>query len=199
MARDIPRAAPPLYDRFRFASRSSVYLRPDVETSVRRKIVAARRFVLDERATIEFAEVVRDIPDLILREHQFAKAPFDLCWFELPFPPFYKIVSGQSTDEDGDWQLGYLYDHGTVYAVSGGTVSNPTSAPILMPLAYHLHVPWHLDGEVDFIHTVQTSRCHVLGRDHPQSGTRRSPCIAGRTLLYLIDSAWEGIHRIELF
>jgi len=158
-----PARRPLLADRFLYTSIKEPSLRPGVLEAVRGKLRKARRFVLDDEATLRFAETIRDVPDLIIREQRFARAPFDTCWFEFPFPGFYEIVAGRTTDQDGDLQIGYLVDHGTAYVVAGGSVEDPKSRPLLLPLAYDLHEPWTLEGQIAFCDHVKTSRMQLDG------------------------------------
>lgn len=153
---------PPLADRFRHARPDPRHdYKPGVIDLVKRKLLNARRFVLDADAARRYGEVVRDIPDLILREHQFARAPFDTCWFEIPFPVFYETVTGNPIDEYGDWEVGYLIDHETAYVIVGGTVIERDVLPQLMPLAFHLHEPWEVADQLAVAKAAMTSRIQL--------------------------------------
>jgi len=76
--------APTLADWFMFDHDRFTWVPNKVHDGVINRLRLARKFVLDENATRRIAEVIRDIPDLIAREHLFARPPFDVTWIEFP-------------------------------------------------------------------------------------------------------------------
>ena len=68
------RRRPTLADRFIHRKNLPIeYMKTPVIEDMQRKTRAARKFVLDEDAAARVAEVVRDIPELLLREADFAR------------------------------------------------------------------------------------------------------------------------------
>lgn len=112
---------------------------PDANRLIPR-VKAARRFVLDESATRRYAEVVRDIPELLFREQQFARAPYDVTWIEYDFATFYYTLHGRAVDDNENSRCGFLIDHGTAYVFAGGKRREMT----LFPVCYDLHKPMEL-------------------------------------------------------
>jgi hypothetical protein len=87
---------------------------------------AAHRFVFDDEASERVAKVVRDIPELILRESQFARAPFDLTWIEYQAMPYWSILGDQhQAENDHDTRVGFLIDHNRVNVIAEGEGSLP--------------------------------------------------------------------------
>ena len=173
------RTLPQLADRFLYTKRRPI-VTDRVMDAVKDKIRRARKIVLDEAAVVRVAEVIRDIPDLLVREAQFARAPFETMFVEFKFDRFYETVAGQSTDENGDAYVGYLIDHDTAYVISGGTAEDPGSHPALLPVAYHLHQPWEMQDQLDFCHEVGTSRAQLDGMLWGESVSTSAIWIAGR-------------------
>jgi hypothetical protein len=133
---------------------------------VKRSVAAAHRFVFDEDACRRVAKVVLDIPELLVREHQFARAPFELTWIEWPSwhywmelrkddPPRYDRAGGWGNPETADFEVGYLIDHGRINVVSAGMGPKDLNAePMLIPLQYRLNTEWDLYAKEEFARRV---------------------------------------------
>lgn len=134
-----------------------------LDERLRQRIRNARRFVLDEAAAIRLGEVIRDVPDLIVKHSEFARQPFDLMWVELPHPPLFQTVTGRASDSTADTEVAYLYDHGTVYSFVGGSRDRPNRQPGVVPAVYHLHEPWALADQLAFVDRFSVSRIHLDG------------------------------------
>src|SRR4051812_15459538 len=107
---DHEKRQPTLADRFlatRFTQHGSLIDLSHTELT-KRRLRSAHRFILDDEAAIRIATVARDLPELIIREHQFARAPFDLTWIEFPHEPIWRTVTGREPEEDCDQTVGYL-------------------------------------------------------------------------------------------
>jgi hypothetical protein len=118
----------------------------------------AHKFVFDEEASIRVGEVVRDIPDLIIREAQFARAPFEVTWIEYDAFHFWSTVNGREPDEKSDTKVGFLIDHNRVNVVAMGEEDKRRTHTGLYPIAYHLNTEWPVEDQLRFAHNASTSR-----------------------------------------
>jgi hypothetical protein len=163
---------PLLADRFiarRYSEHERVYHPKAVDQMVRAARSAAR-FVFNEDAIRRIARVITDVPDLIAREFQFARAPFEQTWIEFPAwalwdemtnsdPELVKL-SQQSGRNMGnaDHTVAYLIDHGRVNTISAGTYDKPNGLPFITPLQYHLNTEWPLRDQIAFCERFKVSR-----------------------------------------
>lgn len=119
-----------------------------------------RRFVFNDAAVDRYAQVVREVPDLIAQHQAFARAPFPVTWIEFDFSRFF-VAANQRELEDsrGDSMMGFLIDHGRAYTV---VASHPeysgTRGISLMPIVYDLHTPWEMRDQIAFSQDIGTSR-----------------------------------------
>ena len=144
-----------LADRF-LATRGHdalIYMKKPFVEALLRKIRAAHKFVLDEDAATQVAHVVRDIPELLVRQHEFARAPFDLTWVEFPHWKFWRECGNDPLNQDStaDHTLGYLIDGNVVSVVTGGTVGEPMMAPLPGIFQYYLNSEWPPDALASFL------------------------------------------------
>lgn len=122
---------------------------------------SAHRFVFDEEASVRVAKVARDLPELILRESQFARAPYDLTWIEYQAAVYWNVLNDQVQVADHhDIRVGFLIDHNQVIVIAQGE-DNPNSCGVY-PIAYHLNTEWPVADQIRFADIMQTSR---LGLD----------------------------------
>jgi hypothetical protein len=152
---DPTKRGPTLADRFathRYPAHER-YLAPGILEAMQQKTRMAHKFVLDEQATTRVAHVVRDIPDLILREHAFARAPFELSWIEFPHWLYWREIGNnpELQDDKADHTIGYLIDHGVVTVVSGGIIAQPTMGPYPTVLRYYLNTEWDERDQSQFL------------------------------------------------
>jgi hypothetical protein len=115
---------------------------------VRSTLKQAKKIVFDLQGSKRLAEVVRDIPELICREQEFARAPYQRTWFEFDFRTFWETVNQEPAAPNADTRLGFLIDHNEVYSVCGGAV---------MPISYELHQPWSMQEQAQFAATCRRS------------------------------------------
>jgi hypothetical protein len=148
-----------LADEF-LASRREFIVDTNTESRVRSRVLSARRFVLDWQATERAASIMNDIPELLIREQQFARAPYPVTWIEFPFEPWWQALTGKEPLFDADTQIGYLVDNDNVYVISGSAVEK---CPALMPLYYQLHHPWPMQDQLDFTALAGISRIGLDG------------------------------------
>lgn len=132
----------------------------------------ARKFVFDEDACRRIAHVVATIPDLLVREMQFARAPFDLTWIEWPSWHYWMALRDQNPgkfDSQGQWgntetadyANGFLIDHNRINVITAGTKRNPDLAPQLTAMQYRLNTEWPVDEQLEFARRAGASRLVV--------------------------------------
>ena len=120
----------------------------------------ANRFVLTEEGTRRYAEVMRDIPDMIAVHQEFALQPYETMWVECDARVVFETTSKKPSDELADLRIGYLFHNNTVYSVSD---SNEELGVGLMPIKYHLHRPWKLEEQIKFAEQAGISRLGLVG------------------------------------
>jgi hypothetical protein len=129
-------------DRFLNDPMHLFWVHPKTIQHLRNVARKAHRFVFDDTAIARVGEILHDIPELIVREHQFARAPYDLTWIEFPLAPLFESVTGESFEGGADNRVGYLIDHGTAYIFACGPMDDPDQKLAVVPLVYDLHTPW---------------------------------------------------------
>ena len=155
---------------------------PKAMEQIRRGLISSRKFVLDEEAARLIAKVVLEIPDLIVREHQFARPPFEVTSIEYPSWAFWETLRGDNPviyDAAGEWgsldtadhTVCYLFDHGRVNTFAHGKLGEPNAGTMLTPLQYRLHTEWSLDDQLEFARRSGCSRLDWM----PPCGDRRTP------------------------
>ncbi len=144
---------PTLADSF-IANNNSWIVRPNTFKQIKDKMrLVHSPFVLDTAGSVRYGEIVRDIPDLIIREQKFARAPYDVTWIEFDFKNFWETVNERSADSSSDRRLGFLIDHDTAYVISDGGE--------IMPVAYDLHHPWEVEDQLRFADIAGVSRAQL--------------------------------------
>jgi hypothetical protein len=160
---------PLLADKFLLYKPTEFIVDRRIEDRVRSRLLSAKRFRLDWEATQRAASVMRDIPDLLIREQQFARAPYPVTWIEFPFEPWWREITHREPAPDADTEIGYLIDNDNVYVVSGNDnaarqLNDPTFPQVsLLPLYYQLHRPWPLSEQLDFAMAAKVSRLGLDG------------------------------------
>ena len=128
-------------------------LLPKLIPTLQAKAMQARRFVLDDEASMRVGDVIRDVPDLLVRESQFARAPFPLTWIEISSSVMWHAIYRDRPDKqslaapDHAARIGILIDDNRVYMVAGGTAEEPDNLSILhvCPYSYEMNTDL-LDG-----------------------------------------------------
>lgn len=148
----VDKRKPTLADRFtasRIVSTNNL-VAPAVATALQTKIRSARRFVFDAAASERVATVVRDIPELIVRESQLARAPFDMTWIEYDARAYWLTVTQQHhVDMTSDIRVGFLVDHNRVSVIAEGQ-----DGCGVFPFAYHLNTEWPPEDQARFCHQM---------------------------------------------
>lgn len=92
----------------------------------------ARQFVFDEEASRHIGRFIRDCPDILIDQMQFARQPYDVTYIEVDLAAVYAAM-GRPTSSGGepDWRVGFLSNGGTV-----STLTNTRTHPVatLSPL-----------------------------------------------------------------
>jgi hypothetical protein len=141
---------------------------------IRRGIRQAERFAFDDAAAATLAHVVHSVPDLLVREHKFAVAPFPVTWIEFPsltywktlrsyMPAAYDRAGAMGAEATADTALGFLVDHDRVsMIVDGPEPASVKRSPRIHLLQYRLRAEWPLEDQLAF---ATLCGCSRLGLD----------------------------------
>ena len=124
--------------------------------NIQRKIMRAEKFIFDREAGEHVGIVLRDIPELLVEQIQFARAPFDLCWIELSDNAVYDIlVYGNRNTDDPTLRrdFGMLIDHNRISMVS----KTNNGKMWISPLIYHMNTEWPLEDQLRFCDIMKIS------------------------------------------
>jgi hypothetical protein len=124
------------------------------------KTKTAEKFVFDAEASQRVGTVLRDIPELLVEQIQFARAPFDLCWIEYDSDEIFKILNPEQhgpSDRTRDINVGLLIDQNRIVVV----VEDDRGGVGVMPFVYHLNTEWPLVDQLRFCDLVRTSRLGI--------------------------------------
>jgi hypothetical protein len=171
MAKTPTKRGPILADRFlahKFSAKER-FVHPKTMDMLQRSMRAAHKFVFDERAAERIAQVVRDIPSLLVREHGFARPPFEVTWIEWPSWIYWKVLRDADPGryentgwygelDSADHTVGYLIDHNRINTICGGTVANPVTDPQVTGMQYRLRTEWPIDDQLEFARLCGCSR-----------------------------------------
>lgn len=103
------------------------------------KLRQAQRFVLDRDASHLVGSLVRGAASLMMREHEFARPPYDPTWIEIDYPAYMHGLGHEPNPNDKtvDLRVGYFYGAGNLLFVTE-TAEHP---PSVMPYWFKLHSP----------------------------------------------------------
>ena len=169
LARDGLKRQPLLVDKFLQGQFSSEENRLLDIPRLKRLAQSANRFVLTEEGTRRYAEIMRDIPDMIATHQQFALQPYDTMWMECDARILFEVTSKKQTDKSGDERVGYLFHNNTVYAFADSNEYEETVYNLrpnvcgVMPIKYDLHRPWKLEEQLRFAEQAAISRLGLVG------------------------------------
>jgi hypothetical protein len=138
-----------LYDQLALAA-------PTPVDPPRQHLLAAQRFMLDQKASHFYGHISRDIGPLVLRQHEFARPPYDQTWVEFDMDAFSEEVPTTAMyDHDGrDTQVGFLFDYGTAWVFS----RNARGLGGCMPYRIRLHHPLSSEDELRMARALGLSR-----------------------------------------
>src|SRR4029077_11121044 len=115
----------------------------------------AHRYVFDASASRLLSNLVAKAAPLILREHEFARAPHPATWVEFDFDAFARNISEMALGQDAtaDLKVGYLIDGNRAFMASE---SRTTVG--FVPYWYELHHTLSFDEELERAREVGLSR-----------------------------------------
>jgi hypothetical protein len=164
------KAEPTLADRF-IHSNPAKMLSPVPVKSLRKlqaRTRGAEKFVFDEDATRRVGEVLRDVPELLIEQMEFARAPFDVTWIEYSGDIMKSTITGYPIDHNDptrDIWVGVLVDHNRVNVISLNAWNLRTDQAGetigVLPFAYHLQTVWPLEDQLRFCEALHTSRAGI--------------------------------------
>lgn len=142
---------------------------PKALDQLQRSARQARKFVFDADAIKRVADVIRAVPELLVREQEFARPPFDLTWIEYPANVMYAELNqhvpehlrGFGGSATADKDLGLLFDHGRVNVFVSGTVDRPDDPIYLSPIQYRLNTEWPFEDQLEFCRRASVSRIGI--------------------------------------
>lgn len=111
------------------------------------KAMKAHRFLFDAEASTRVGDVIRTIPELLVRESQFARAPYPLTWIEIDHTALWRSIYRDNQPmlakeaPDHAARVAYLVDINDVYIIAGGMACEPDSLHKLHigPFGYELN------------------------------------------------------------
>ena len=150
---------PTMADRFVAAKLSF----PDIPRIVRDtqyKTRLAEKFVFDKEASARVATVLRDVPELLVEQIQFARPPFDLCWIEYNVGVIFNMLNPDRAVIPGqtrDMNLGLLIEHHRMVVVA----EDVRGRFGFMPVVYHLNTEWPPEEQLSFASQLTISRMGI--------------------------------------
>jgi len=129
---------------------------PFVDRTNFTRLRTAERFVLDEDASFMVGALIKSAAPLILRQHEFARPPFEPTWIEIDFPSYIRGLGREPDDAttDPDWRVGYFYSEGNMlFAVE--TRKRP---PSVMPYWFQMHRKMSPSEELGLANVLGFSR-----------------------------------------
>lgn len=126
------------------------------------KLIEAKRFVFDAKASRYVGEMIREVPEAIAHGQEFALAPFDNCWIEYGARELWEAVNyPQLSDSTADTLVGFQILWPSVYVWAHAPIKNKPDRPGLSPFKYKMFQPMTMNQEIRFCEQVQTSRIQL--------------------------------------
>lgn len=81
---------------------------------IKRLAMQARQFIFDEAASVTVGRFIRECPDLLVEQMEFAIPPFDACYIELDINAVQRGIGrpGSMEGDKADWKVGFLTEYG---------------------------------------------------------------------------------------
>lgn len=114
----------------------------------------AKRFVLDASASEFVGELLRRAPLEVLRQHQFAKAPYETTWIELDHEAYFQRGLQLPTKSLSDSKVGILVHHDRVRTIA----CDAGGSAMLSPMIIDLHRKVTFEEELEIAQAVGASR-----------------------------------------
>jgi hypothetical protein len=124
-------------------------------SKMRLRMRMAKSFVLDDEASEFLGYILKSVGPMVLREHEFARAPYDQTWVELNFRAYARNMPVSGPEVNADTRLGYFFDNDDVWCVAE---SPAYKDPSMMPFSYQLHRPISMEEELQMAQFFGTSR-----------------------------------------
>ena len=150
---------PTMADRF-IAAKLSFSNIGKMMQAVQRKTRLAEKFVFDAQASARVGTVLRDVPELLVEQIQFARPPFDLCWIEYDVDVIFATLNPTRAiepDESRDVRIGILIEHHRMIVVSEDVQGRFG----IMPAIYHLNTEWPVEEQLALAQQFGTSRMGI--------------------------------------
>jgi hypothetical protein len=136
---------------------------------VQARLRNAKVFKFDEDAALYAAQMMRNYPEAIAHDIEYAIPPFKQMYIEFPFMKFYDMLTPPEMRgldplpiEDQDLDVGYFYDGPTVYVMSRTMPhGNSNSHGMLLPLRFRLNRTFTFQEEQQLTKHLQGSRLSI--------------------------------------
>jgi len=157
------RPEPLFADRILASTPRQIHMEPRKAAIYQDKIRKAEKMVFDTEASIRIGEMLRDIPELLVEQIQFARAPFENCWIEYDSLAVWNILSPGRDIKHSPWDnsydttVGLLIDHNKV-----NVWSLPASGDFgMLGFTYYLNTEWLLEDQLDWCEKTGMSRLGI--------------------------------------
>lgn len=110
---------------------NAVYL-PAPSKTVKAIAPRARQFIFDKEASEALGRFIRDCPDVLVDQMQFARQPYDITYIEVELDALYDAMGKTVTyPDERDWKIGFLAHVGEVFVL---TNSRQRTQGVLSPV-----------------------------------------------------------------
>jgi hypothetical protein len=194
------------FDAVQMQRRNGFMIRSDIGEALQARARKARRFYFDAEASTRVGEILRDIPDLLVRENAFARAPFDQCWVEVDNHRYWEALIGRDVAADADERVAFFIDHDKVYSAAYGEQPGKRNTGAQFGLVeYALHTPWPLADQLAFTEVLKLSRigldAFLWGQTYDRLSTDERRLLRGthacRLLPLIRDVDLAGMRGVE--
>jgi hypothetical protein len=107
------------------ASKWGMAIRPDLQPAVKSLSFKARSFIFDDEASAILGAFIRDCPDIIADQIDFAVYPYETTYIELNLRRVHQVMGKPTSihydDPDADQQVGFLIHGGTIYNLTNSS------------------------------------------------------------------------------
>jgi hypothetical protein len=113
----------------------------------------ARRFVFSDEVVETYGRLLRDHPELLFRNYQFALPPYDTTYLEFNIKVFLTALGyWDDSSERPDFKIGYLLDRGLLMVLADDGYLGPEVSPIVYTINFGLAPPGYALVAVDNEH-----------------------------------------------
>jgi hypothetical protein len=104
-----------------------------------------RQFIFDEEASRKLGVFIRDCPDILIDQLEFARPPYDPFYAEIDIFAAHQALGKPTTqqlekyrDTPSDWRIGFIYDHGGIVSLVN-EVNKPEAKAMPFGIADLIH------------------------------------------------------------